>query len=628
MYNISKSMNASTKAIAGITPGQRLQSEVLENQLAYWKQQLKGVPPLLQLPIDHPRKQVQTFNSATRALVLPQPLSEELKALSQQEGVTLFALLLAAFKTLLYRYTEQDDILVGTPLANTLIVRTNLSGNPSFQQLLSRVHSVTLEAYAHQDLPFEHLVEELQLEWNMSHAPLVQVMFHFNDAPNQAAEIQGLKVDNIQVVGGTAEFDLTLEIVEKAEGLSCLFTYNTDLFDATTIERMLGHYRTLLEGIVTNPEQPLLTLPLTDGKEAVLSQHAAVVVHAPGDLLEHQLKEIWQEVLDIKPIGIKNNFFDLGGDSLLAVQLFAEINKKFGKNLSMTTLFQAPTVEQLANLLRQEKCSAPSRSLVAIQPNGSQPPLFCIHPVGGTVLLYQQLARYLPEQPLYGLQAQGLDGSQTPFTKIVDMAAHYIKELQTIQPEGPYFLGGYSFGGLVAFEMAQQLQTQGQKVALLALFDTQVQGYLKRSLLPWFFYHLNKLLEFGPNYILGREQAKIQQIEDTAKTRMLEIVHELGLDRETAMHDFIRRVVEANLQARQDYVPQVYSGRVDLFRAMYEPTPEGWHFDRQLGWGRLAITGVKIHDIPSAHHCLFSEPQIQVIAEKLQVCLDQLHVDI
>ena len=627
MYNISKSMNASTKAIAGITPGQRLQSE-LENQLAYWKQQLKGVPPLLQLPIDHPRKQVQTFNSATRALVLPQPLSEELKALSQQEGVTLFALLLAAFKTLLYRYTEQDDILVGTPLANTLIVRTNLSGNPSFQQLLSRVHSVTLEAYAHQDLPFEHLVEELQLEWNMSHAPLVQVMFHLNDAPNPAAEIQSLKVDNIQVVGGTAQFDLTLEIVEKAEGLSCLFSYNTDLFDATTIERMLGHYRTLLEGIVTNPEQPLLTLPLTDVEEAVLSQHAAVVVHAPGDLLEHQLKEIWQEVLDIKPIGIKNNFFDLGGDSLLAVQLFAEINKKFGKNLSMTTLFQASTIEQLANLLRQEECSAPSRSLVAIQPNGSQPPLFCIHPVGGTVLLYQQLARYLPEQPLYGLQAQGLDGSQTPFTKIVDMAAHYIKELQTIQPEGPYFLGGYSFGGLVAFEMAQQLQTQGQKVALLALFDTQVQGYLKRSLLPWFFYHLNKLLEFGPNYILGREQAKIQQIEDTAKARTLEIVHELGLDRETAMHDFIRRVVEANLQARQDYVPQVYSGRVDLFRAMYEPTPEGWHFDRQLGWGRLAITGVKIHEIPSAHHCLFSEPQIQVIAEKLQVCLDQLHIDV
>lgn len=1131
-------------------------------QLAYWKQQLKGAPPLLQLPIDYPRKQVQTFDAATISLILPQPLFANLKALSKLEGVTLFTLLLAAFKTLLYRYTEQDDILVGTPVANhnqsksglisanTLVLRTNFSGSLSFQELLIRVQEVMLEAYAHQDLPLEQLVEELQVE-GMSHTPF-QVMFHLNDAPKQAVDIQSLKVDDFEVASRIAQFDLSLEIVQTEE-LSCLFEYNTDLFDATTIERMLGHYRTLLEGIVANPEQQILTLPLltdverhqmlvewnnttitypqdqcvhqlieaqveqtpdaialifedqqltykelnaranqvahflkkcgigpdvfvgismersweivvgilgilksggayvpldpmypkerltfmledtqvpvlltqqrvveglpthsarvvcldidwnviaqeseqnpiseatpqnlayaiytsgstgrpkgvkvtlasvrqyvlsvnnelhinpddvylhmasfsfassvrqlmvplsqgakvliatyeqtrsplrifnliqergitvcdtvqsywqygiqalealeevskkallksnlrlivfcgelltwelpktlhrefeykppmvnlyaltettsvcsyrlpnefnnevgpvpvgrpvanvqiyilnsqlqpvplgvpgelhvggsglacgylhrselTDEKfisnpfsddptarihktgdlarylpsgnieilgriddqvqlrgmrielgeiEAVLSQHSAVrttvviaredvpgdqrlvayVVHnhgqelmfselrsflraklpeymvpsafvllsalplnpngkvnrralpapdptkqkpqsivAPRDLLEDQLKEIWQEVLGIETIGIKDNFFDLGGHSLLAMRLVAQIEKISGKNIPLATLLQAPTVEQLANLLRQEEWSAPWRSLVAIHPDGSQPPLFCIHPIGGTVLFYQRLVRYLPGRPIYGLQARGMDGSKTPYTEVVDMAAHYIKEIHTIQPEGPYFLGGFSFGGLVAFEMAQQLQAQGQKVALLALFDTQGRGHLKQTLLSRSVYHLNKLLELGPNYILDRTKANIQRIQDRVKGRMPEIVRELGLDSEDVVPDALRRVFEANLQATQDYVPQVYSGRVDLFRAIYERAPEGWYFDPQLGWGSLAIKGVEIHEVPSHHHSLFSEPQIQALAEKLKACLEQSQAD-
>lgn len=202
--------------------------------LGYWKQQLKDAPPLLQLPISYPRSQVQTFNGATISLMLPQSLSEALKALSQQEEVTLFTLLLAAFKTLLYRYTEQDDILVGIPItnrnsseagligANTLVLRTNLSGNPSFQELLSRVHEVAWATYAHQELPFEQVVEELQLE-RISHAPLLQVMFHLDDMPKQKAEVEGLKVDDFKFASGIAQVDLTLEIVEKAEGLFCLF---------------------------------------------------------------------------------------------------------------------------------------------------------------------------------------------------------------------------------------------------------------------------------------------------------------------------------------------------------------------------------------------------------------------
>src|SRR5262249_30894375 len=215
---------------------------------------------------------------------------------------------------------------------------------------------------------------------------------------------------------------------------------------------------------------------------------------APRDTLEHQLTKIWEKVLAIKPIGIKDNFFDLGGHSLLAVRLFEEIAKVTGKTLPLATLFQALTVEQLADLLRQEGWSALWSSLVAIQPHGSRPPFFFIHAVSGNVLHYRFLSHYLgQDQPFYGLQAQGLDGTQAPQTRIEDMAALYIKEIRTLQPEGPYFLGGGSSGGVIAFEMAQQLHAQGQQVALLVLFDTYFPGDLRYLPSPALFRSKNSL---------------------------------------------------------------------------------------------------------------------------------------
>ncbi len=204
---------------------------------------------------------------------------------------------------------------------------------------------------------------------------------------------------------------------------------------------------------------------------------------APHDELELQLTKIWEKVLGIQSIGVKDNFFDLGGHSLLAVTLFAQIEKKFGKNLPLATLFQAATVEKIAKIIRQEKWLAPWDSLVAIQPQGSKPPLFYIHAGGGNLLVYRDLALALgPEQPVYGLQPRGLDGKYAPHTRIEDMAAHYLAQILNIQPHGPYFLAGLSTGGTIAWEIAQRLLAQGQKVALLALFDTSGPGYPK--LLP------------------------------------------------------------------------------------------------------------------------------------------------
>ncbi|HEX2524309.1 MAG TPA: amino acid adenylation domain-containing protein, partial [Terriglobia bacterium] len=196
---------------------------------------------------------------------------------------------------------------------------------------------------------------------------------------------------------------------------------------------------------------------------------------APRDDLELQLTHIWEDVLGVRPIGVRDNFFELGGHSLLAARLLASIENRLGKKLPLATVFQGATVEHLAAILRQDAKPAPRSSLVAIQPAGSKRPLFLVHPAGGHVFPYVHLARYLgPDQPCYGLQARGLEEGEEPHTRIEDMAADYIKALRTVQPIGPYLLGGWSMGGLVAFEMAQQLHAQGEGVDLLALLDARI----------------------------------------------------------------------------------------------------------------------------------------------------------
>ncbi|WP_199304817.1 non-ribosomal peptide synthetase [Coleofasciculus sp. FACHB-125] len=298
-----------------------LQGEVLETQLAYWRQQLNGIC-ILNLPIDRPKPAVASYRGATQSLELPKKLSDPLQTLSQQEGTTLFMTLLAAFQTLLYRYTHQEDIAVGSPIANrnrseiegligffvnSLVLRTDLSGNPTFRELLSRVRQVTLGAYSHQDLPFEKLVEELHPERNLNIHPLFQVVFGFENAPMSALELPGLVPSFMDVDFKTTRFDLELHLWkcsedfrslwggkwENSEGIRGVVVYNTDLFDEATITRMLGHFKTLLEGIVNHPEERVANLPLLGEAERqqLLIQVNDTQADYPQNQCIHQLFE-------------------------------------------------------------------------------------------------------------------------------------------------------------------------------------------------------------------------------------------------------------------------------------------------------------------------------------------------
>lgn len=285
-----------------------LQGEMLEEELSYWKEQLQGSPAVLELPADRPRPAVQSHRGAAYCFTVSSAIAERLKALSRREGVTLFMVLLAAFKVLLWRYSGQQNLCIGTPVANrrrvelerligffvnTLVLRTDLSGNPSFREFLRQVREVCLGAQTHQDLPFEKLVEEIAPARDMSHSPLFQVMFVLQNAPEAVLKIEGLKITPLEVDICSAKFDLTLSITERENGLEAWFEYSTDLFDASTIARMADHYSTLLEDILSRLDAPLDDLQLLTKAERyhLLLEWNATEAEYPQNQCLHELFE-------------------------------------------------------------------------------------------------------------------------------------------------------------------------------------------------------------------------------------------------------------------------------------------------------------------------------------------------
>jgi amino acid adenylation domain-containing protein len=1111
-----------------------LQGEVLEQQLAYWRQQLAELP-VLQLPTDKPRPPVPSHQGRAIGFSVPAELTAELKRLSHTEGVTLYMTLLAAFKILLWRYSGQSDVVVGTPIAgrnhlateeliglfvNTLVLRTDLSGNPSFSELLERIREVTLGAYAHQDLPFEKLVEELQPERDMSRSPLFQVMFMLENATAEILRLPGLDASEVSGGDETAKFDLTLGLAENDGALYGSLQYRTDLFEAARIERLVQHYQLLLEGIAGHADRPLSELPLlleedrhkllmewndtqvafahdkcvpelfeeqvgrrpgaaavmyedeqltyaelnaranqlahylqavgvgpevpvgvllerspdtivtllgifkaggayvpldpeypderlrfmmgdagvelivtqaklasrladtvaksirvdadwpenesednpplsatpsslayviytsgSSGKpkgamvthggvvnclqwmqqryelteqdaflmhtslnfdpsvwevfwpllvggrvvvapaarmldrdalrymaeqkvtcayfvpsllgvlvkeelsewrslryvisggeklplpvmrefqklsgaelhhsygptetaiaatewtceagaervlmgkaigntqlyvldqqmellplgvagelyiggagvgrgyagraeltaerfapdrfsgeagarlyrtgdlvrydedgnleflgrvddqvklrgyrielgeiEAVLRRHervseavvelneerlvAYVVSDAqagelraylkaqlpdymvpsffvalkelpllpngkinrrglpapypsttsdslttPRDVLELQLVQIWKEVLGREQIGLRDNFFDLGGHSLLAVRLIDKIERLVGQKMSLSILFQGATIEQLAGTLRQHGGQVREQSLVHIQPVGSRPPLFLVHPASGNVMSYVRLARQLGrEQPVYGLQSRGLDPDRKPTPRVEDMASEYLAELLAVQPDGPYFLGGWSMGGVIAFEMAQQLAAQGKHVGPLLLIDSYIHtGRVKKN--GWD--DVSLLLELAEHHGLFLDDVDhtLDALRSKSLDEQLEYLLEKGSGYSQFPLDFgilqLRHQFElfkVNVHAAQSYRPAKSEHQVILLQASDAPARQAATALRR--WKKVAEV-VEAQRLPGDHYSMLTEPNVTLVAEQI-----------
>jgi amino acid adenylation domain-containing protein len=1141
---------------------QRLQGEILKEQLDYWQKKLRGTLPVLELPTDRPRPAIQTYRGSISYSVLSKKLRESLKILSQREGVTLFATLLGAFNLLLQRYTGQDDIMVGAAISgrnraeiegllgffvNTLVMRTDLSGDPTFRQFLQRVKETALGAYAHQDLPFEKLVEVLNPERNASHSPMFQVMLSMLNMPMEPWSLPGLRHERKMIDSGTSKFDLTLYVMDEPQGLTFICEYNTDLFSRDRIERMLGHFQILLEGIVADPDRRLSELPLltagerhrllielndtgvahqedvllhelfeaqaqrilgavaleyegdrlsygelnqranhlahhlqslgvgpevlvglcverspemmvgllgilkaggayvpldpsfpqarlaymiadsgmrvlvthrrldqslpvrpasivhldadwdtiagqdtthtklpetrpenlayvlytsgsTGKPKGVAIPHSAVVnflrsmqrepgfsandrllavttlsfdiaglelylplvsggtcviasrednydparlmeriqqsqctvmqatpatwralieagwegsnnlkmlcggealphdlaaallprcaelwnmygptettiwstiqkvtsvdgpvpigrpiantqvfildghrqlvptgivgelyiggtglargyldrpeltaerfvespfepqarlyrtgdrarwladgtleclgrvdnqvkirgfriepgevesalarnpavgqcvvvaredsrgekilaaylepqpeqpmpqvsdlrahlsndlpaymvpsafvvldklpltpngkidrnalpapnqvpievsgeIAAPRDSIEQMLVQIWCTVLNRRRIGIHDNFFELGGHSLLAVRIMAGIERLVNKRLPLATFLQAPTVADLADVLRREDWKPSWSSLTAIRPGGSKAPLFLMHSHGGNVLEYYPLAKRLDgDQPVYALQARGLDGNILTDQSFEAMAAAHIAELRTLQPEGPYFLGGYCLGGLLALEAAQQLSAAGEEVALVVLIQTMNPTYARFSpdltVFQRGWYRTTKRVDLeleylrqrGANHILER----CRRTWDIARARAA-IAFDIstgngnGHQKRRSLAYTLEMLAIEHEKARVRYMPRSYNGPVILFRASKQLS--GLMTNHTLGWKELLGGDVQICEVPGHQETMLSEPNVSHLAGKLTAHLDAI----
>ena len=396
-----------------------------------------------------------------------------------------------------------------------------------------------------------------------------------------------------------------------------------DLLRQKLPEYMVPSSFVTLEALPLTPSGKLnrRALPVPDDS----ADRGGVTMAMPQTALEKSLLTLWSEVLGVNGIGINDNFFDLGGHSLLAVRLFTQIEKRLGKRLSLAILFQAPTVAKLAAILQRDYAASWS-SLVPIQPHGSKPPFFCVHAVGGTVIEYHDLARHLgPDQPFYALQSRGLDGNQEPHKSIHDMAAHYIKEMREVQPDGPYLLGGRSLGGIIAYEMACQLRAKGEEVALLALLDSYPVGYQKlttdghrRPSLGRFGAHLKNLRRLSLYekllYVINKSQYGPIKIRSQIWRTIYSSYHRFGRELPRAM----RHVQEFNWLAAHAFVPNRYQGKVTLFWASSDLRAS---HDLVEGWRVLAKGELEIHEVPGTHLDIIKEPHVAKLAEKLNNCL-------
>jgi thioesterase domain-containing protein/acyl carrier protein len=351
----------------------------------------------------------------------------------------------------------------------------------------------------------------------------------------------------------------------------------------------------------------------------------------PRDMLEQQLVKIWEKILCVRPVGLTDNFFELGGHSLIAVRLSSEIKKLTGKSLPLATLFQAPTVGQLARILRRDGWSPQWQSLVSIQPEGSRPPLYCVHGGGGNVLFYRDLARHLgSDYPFYGLQCRGLDGNGKCLTRVEDMASAYLKEIRELQPEGPYYLGGFCMGGSIGFEMAQQLTKEGQRVALLAMFDSYNHNGIspRRSIGNRISYlrqkvefHFSNVLQLAPKdqllYLADKFKGAKERELARFRLKASNVFSMIGLG---IRKEKVEGVLEGiNERAGVAYKPQVYPGKVTLFlpRKNYS-----FHSSENMGWGNVTAGGLEVVELPVNPGGMFAEPYVRLLAARLKTCLD------
>lgn len=621
--------------------------------LEYWRKTLgEGLTPL-RIRRDLPGGAAEKHGEIETILLAPE-LVQQARDFCASKEVTLYMLLFASYAITLARLTGQNDFLIGTPCANRRaetedligsfsnpqVIRIKIKEEDSLDMVLDQVRNWTLGAVAHQDLPFEDLYEDEFFSRQRAQIPL-QVYFIFQKAFMQLQKTPSLEISPLRSVSPGTMFDLMLSIVERIEGPRLQLEYNSGFFHASTIQQILTCYIQTLEGLLSdtgsrvkdasviqflNPGIAMSgNLPSRPEKltgQANLLKLDNPLPTPPRDELEAQLVAIWEDTFHIRGIDIHSNFFQMGGYSMMVVRLFSRMNKALGTALPITTIFDAPTIAQLAEIVRGHNTYT---SLVTIQPKGTRLPFFLIH----SYLLYDGLRAVMGEdQPFYGLRELDREGDMT----VEQRAFHYVEEIRRIQPHGPYQLGGWCAAGPLAVETARQLTLIGEEVRVVVLFDSWRPGYsseiAKQQPKSSFMRLISRLKQeqtermagapprAKARYIWARLRNKSTQMLNRFYSRNRALVEQVFEKLGLALPDFMHNVSLKTFNALRSYQGQPFPGRILLIRATDTPQIEGG--DLACGWNALAMSGTDVVWAPGDHESMFRGANVKVVGGLLR----------
>jgi thioesterase domain-containing protein len=564
--------------------GEEDPDSLVSRQLAYWRDALAGLPARTPLPVGRVSAE-PSGRGETVTVWLDADVHRDLEGLARACGATLFMVFQAALGVLLCRLGGGGDIALGSAVSgrsdeavdelvgffvNTVVLRTDVSGDPTFEQLLARVRDTDLEVFAHQDVPFERVVEAVNPPRLPGVHPLFQVMYTLETAgPVQAGPDLDAVLEPVPVP--EAKFDLHFGFATDTDpdgqpaGVDITVQFAADRFDAAVVRAVADRLIHLLSHLATHPGEPVTAAPVEPvaGAEpppdAVTPGPAGTLVKRdPRTATEAALCRMYLDILDVGHVGIDDSFFDLGGHSMLAAQLAARIRRELDTELSIRTLFEAPTVAGLAARLNSEH--APGDALAVLLPmrtGGDATPLICVHPAAGISWVYAGLLRHLGGgRPLLGLQARGLTAPDLRPVSVADMVEDYLCEIRAVRPHGPYHLLGWSFGGVVAHSLAERLQREGERVASLTMFDSYPPD------LDW----KEPAMAYDDPAAAAEVTRSLGHAPDSPDSPLV------GLD--AAQREAMVKVFVDNRALMHAARPGVYTGDVLYFTALADKTPQ------------------------------------------------------
>jgi thioesterase domain-containing protein len=642
----------------------------------YWRETLKGITSPTPLGMGKAEPTVantQPFGADRENGLLSPETVDGLKSLAREHRLTLNTLVQGAWAILLSRYSGERDVVFGSVVSgrppslegsesmvglfiNTLPVRVVVDGKDRVLDYLSELQRQQVELREYEYSP----LVQVQGWSGISTGTLFESLVVFENYPTEERfQAKGASRVPLSVTAGSVveKTNYPLELLVR-QGLKLELMYDTRRFEPDSISLMSRHLKGILQAILSQPNQRLQEVTLLEvgnlGADIVTDsnpevglvsstsatgdeEEAGEELAGPRDQYELQLLNIWEEILGLDQIGIRDSFFDLKGHSILALRMAGRAYKQFGVEVPLSAIVRGPTIEEIARIIR-ENANPQTGPLVAIQPLGKRRPFYCVHPIGGQVMCYLALARAMgSDQPFYGLEASGLDAAAARKETIEQMAKQYVECIRAAQPVGPYLLGGWSMGGVIAFEMAQQLRRSGQDVGLVAMLDTVSPTMMKG--LAGYEDDSGFLMSL---YARSQQVAKGQSAElrpeifnGMTDSERLSYLKSAGIVPEEVEDAFAMRFLEgykSRQKALLSYVPDSYEGRMVLIRAARED--ESWLMqeykragvdiaDDSLGWKDSVQGELLLERVDSEHELMCSEPYVQEVAALLNNAIDK-----